>query len=167
MASQEKRYTAYDLLPNSPSSTRWIIDDAEAIPAKLQRLLSSIAPFQVGPNALGETYEVESIAWTSQPDLSKSFHNATLTRDLQVNLKCTKKAAGERHRLQTTALDPEHPVPQSQRSVCLRSGRVLRGQLPDPEGRHLPDLHRGKKDLGQETRDSLEDPFGGHHPRRE
>ena len=95
MASQEHRYSAYELLPHAPSSTKWIIDDAQAIPEKLKTLLHSIAPIQIGPNALGETYEVEDISWVTKPDLSKSFHNATLTRDLQVTLICTKKAAGQ------------------------------------------------------------------------
>ena len=53
MASQEHRYSAYELLPHAPSSTKWIIDDAQAIPEKLKTLLHSIAPIQIGPNALG------------------------------------------------------------------------------------------------------------------
>jgi hypothetical protein len=86
-------HSTYDLLPKTPSSTHWLIEDADNIPQKLLAVLKD-KPKLVGTPNLGETYVIEDITWDSPPALHNAFHNEMTTRTLKLSWLCLKNAGG-------------------------------------------------------------------------
>jgi hypothetical protein len=73
-------HSAYELLPqDSPSATRWIIEDANAIPEKVQRLLGK-KTWHIGQNDI----KLAKASWSSPPNLDAQASNQLITRNLSL-----------------------------------------------------------------------------------
>lgn len=90
-------YDSYDLQPtNKPSATRWISEDAQRLPEKIERLIGARGPAVIGKLGDKETYTLKGVRWTNKPAPSGDSSHNSLTRNLEVVWEVKKNAAGIR-----------------------------------------------------------------------
>ncbi|OAM91665.1 hypothetical protein OH491_24085 [Termitidicoccus mucosus] len=80
----DKTHSPYDLLPDAPSSTRWLLDLADAIPQKLHRALPR--QYLTGQPDSGEIHQITNVQWRGPPEAGHASRNDMITRPLEITL---------------------------------------------------------------------------------